>query len=88
MSYLDIPKPPLRAEVDRLRGELAPLKRDHAIMEDRCRRQAKELAKLRAVVEAAYRKPCQHPGCQNHVTHPCEGCGRQWNALDALEVPE
>lgn len=21
-------------------------------------------------------KPCSHPGCLNHVTHPCEGCGR------------
>ncbi len=23
-------------------------------------------------------KPCSHPGCQHHVTHPCEGCGKQW----------
>jgi hypothetical protein len=21
-------------------------------------------------------KPCTHPGCLKHVTHPCEGCGR------------
>lgn len=21
-------------------------------------------------------EPCEHPGCLNHVTHPCEGCGR------------
>ena len=21
-------------------------------------------------------EPCHHPGCANHVTHPCEGCGR------------
>lgn len=21
-------------------------------------------------------EPCKHPGCLNHVTHPCEGCGR------------
>jgi hypothetical protein len=20
--------------------------------------------------------PCKHPGCLNHITHPCEGCGR------------
>ena len=20
--------------------------------------------------------PCRHPGCLNHVSHPCEGCGR------------
>jgi hypothetical protein len=23
-------------------------------------------------------KPCKHPGCQHHVTHPCEVCGRVW----------
>jgi hypothetical protein len=22
------------------------------------------------------RKPCEHTGCYNHITHPCEGCGR------------
>ncbi len=21
-------------------------------------------------------EPCHHPGCLNHVSHPCEGCGR------------
>ena len=21
--------------------------------------------------------PCNHPGCQHHVSHPCEGCGRK-----------
>jgi hypothetical protein len=21
-------------------------------------------------------EPCGHPGCCNHVTHPCEDCGR------------
>jgi len=21
-------------------------------------------------------EPCGHPGCLNHVSHPCEGCGR------------
>lgn len=21
-------------------------------------------------------EPCNHPGCLNHLTHPCEGCGR------------
>lgn len=20
--------------------------------------------------------PCDHPGCANHITHPCEQCGR------------
>jgi len=22
-------------------------------------------------------KWCTHPGCKNHVTHPCEKCGYQ-----------
>lgn len=21
-------------------------------------------------------EPCEHPGCINHRTHPCENCGR------------
>lgn len=21
-------------------------------------------------------QPCEHTGCLNHVSHPCEGCGR------------
>jgi hypothetical protein len=21
-------------------------------------------------------EPCDHPGCTNHITHPCEKCGR------------
>lgn len=21
-------------------------------------------------------EPCEHPGCLNHRTHPCENCGR------------
>jgi hypothetical protein len=21
-------------------------------------------------------QPCSHPGCRNHIKHPCEGCGR------------
>lgn len=21
-------------------------------------------------------EPCSHPGCLNHLTHPCEVCGR------------
>lgn len=23
-------------------------------------------------------KPCAHPGCMSHVTHPCERCGIMW----------
>jgi hypothetical protein len=21
-------------------------------------------------------EPCEHPGCLQHIGHPCEGCGR------------
>ncbi len=21
-------------------------------------------------------QPCKHKGCLNHLSHPCEGCGR------------
>ncbi len=21
-------------------------------------------------------QPCKHKGCLNHISHPCEGCGR------------
>ena len=31
--------------------------------------------------------PCSHPGCQHHVTHPCECCGRQWGQ-SSLTAPE
>jgi hypothetical protein len=24
---------------------------------------------------------CNHSGCRGHVSHPCEGCGRQWSTL-------
>ena len=26
--------------------------------------------------EAKQGQPCSHPGCANHVSHPCEECGR------------
>lgn len=26
-------------------------------------------------------EPCDHLGCMSHVSHPCEGCGRQWGQL-------
>jgi hypothetical protein len=28
------------------------------------------------VVKPKDGKPCDHPGCLSHVSHPCEGCGR------------
>jgi hypothetical protein len=34
--------------------------------------------------------PCEHPGCANHVTHPCEGCGRigASSKLTAVRIAE
>jgi len=32
------------------------------------------------------RKPCKHPGCTSHVTHPCEGCGKQWLKVKTIRV--
>lgn len=29
-------------------------------------------------------KPCFHPGCLSHISHPCEGCGR----IGGSEEPE
>ena len=26
-------------------------------------------------------EPCNHKGCLNHVTHPCDGCGRRGAGL-------
>jgi hypothetical protein len=31
---------------------------------------------LGAIKEFEDGQPCGHPGCMNHATHPCEGCGR------------
>jgi hypothetical protein len=28
-------------------------------------------------------KPCSHIGCNRHVSHPCEHCGRQWMPMDS-----
>lgn len=29
-----------------------------------------------SIITQAKARPCGHPGCLNHVSHPCEGCGR------------
>lgn len=31
------------------------------------------------------RHPCDHPGCLNHLSHPCEGCGRIGGKGDITE---
>lgn len=32
-------------------------------------------------IELVRNRPCPHPGCLNHVTHPCEVCGYQRGRL-------
>jgi len=32
-------------------------------------------------------EPCSHPGCRNHWSHPCEGCGRYGARGEATETP-
>ena len=29
-------------------------------------------------------EPCIHRGCKNHITHPCEGCGRFWGEIETV----
>jgi len=29
--------------------------------------------------------PCTHPGCYQHISHPCEGCNRYQGLLPELE---
>ena len=41
--------------------------------------------RLRAVCEPG--EPCEHRGCQSHVTHVCEVCGRGWAGI-LLEVTD
>ena len=31
---------------------------------------------LAALIGEVEMKSCNHPGCEHHVTHPCEKCGR------------
>lgn len=34
-------------------------------------------------------EPCSHRGCLNHISHPCEGCGRvagRWVIESAIEA--
>lgn len=40
--------------------------------------QADRRAFRAARIDALLHEPCDHPGCKSYVTHPCEGCGRQW----------
>jgi hypothetical protein len=39
---------------------------------------AESLDLINAPKECMKREPCDHPGCQSHVSHPCEGCNRMW----------
>ena len=31
-------------------------------------------------------QPCDHPGCLNHISHPCEGCGRVRSRMSSEEA--
>lgn len=31
-------------------------------------------------------QPCKHHGCKNHISHPCEGCGRT-GARGVVDLP-
>lgn len=31
-------------------------------------------------------KPCGHPGCLSHISHPCDGCGRIAGRRDAARI--
>jgi hypothetical protein len=46
--------------------------------ERRLRKHAQDRKRYRTAVIEGMRGPCTHPGCMSHVSHPCEGCGRQW----------
>ena len=35
-----------------------------------------ELLKLEQLIKLSDGEPCNHIGCEQHRTHPCEGCGR------------
>ena len=35
-----------------------------------------EFSKLDADIKYWDGEPCNHPGCRNHISHPCEVCGR------------
>lgn len=35
-----------------------------------------EIISMEQLETPADGEPCSHEGCLNHVTHPCEGCGR------------
>lgn len=35
-----------------------------------------EIISMEKLETPAEGEPCSHRGCLNHVTHPCEGCGR------------
>ena len=43
----------------------------------------KEVQKLAEQIKKSGRdsnfNPCSHAGCMNHISHPCEKCGRQWD---------
>lgn len=42
-----------------------------------CQKELKRSIKQREIgISFKNGEPCKHPGCKNHITHPCEVCGR------------
>ena len=41
--------------------------------------------KIRSAKYDDPRNPCDHPGCLNHASHPCEKCGRIFEDIIKLE---
>lgn len=31
-------------------------------------------------------EPCNHTGCLNHISHPCEGCGRIGGKSNVIQI--
>lgn len=67
---LEMDRKRLQDDCRRLSEELKDLKRQEKNIKARIKRANQSVEFDRA-------KPCG-PTCQDHVTHPCENCGRQW----------
>jgi len=52
-----------------------------------CKQPILELKLYSVPTRIGDRGPCSHPGCMAHVTHPCEGCGRQWGLPAPADRP-
>lgn len=62
--------------VEFVRRSTAPVARDLAEQEQRLQMLVSPVSLAPLDIALPPDKPCAHPGCLSHVTHPCEGCGR------------